>query len=172
MARIYGVSWKKANLAKLVVLQTFRTWNDHVHPATFVTSRRIDSRSRSGLIRPGQPNPASHRASRPKKRPRTIGEMIDAVRPQSNGVRYATSLSHVSPCGSAVLTVGGSGWDTEVGAEFEEKMIRRVIKASKRWVRDCERKAQSSGGWISCVIDDEQVKDYRQEPARRMISTM
>ena len=156
-----------------VVYATFRTWNDHVHPATFVTSpRRIDSRSRSGLIRPGQPNPASHRASRPKKRPRTIGEMIDAVRPQSNGVRYATSLSHVSPCGSAVLTVGGSGWDTEVDAKYEKKRLRRVTKAVKRWVRECHREALLASGWVSCFTHDEQVNSYRQEPARKMLSTM
>ncbi|ETW79435.1 hypothetical protein HETIRDRAFT_321429 [Heterobasidion irregulare TC 32-1] len=176
MARIYGVPQKTANLAKLVVLQTFRIWNDHVHPATFVTSPRTnDSRSRSGLIRPGQPNPASQRVSRPKKRTRTTGEVMDAVCPQSNVVRYVTCLSHVSPCGSDALIVGDSGWDTEdteVYAEFERKQVRRAIKASKRWVRDCEREAQSSGGWISCVTDDEQVKSYRQEPARRMISTM
>ena len=172
IARIYGVSKEKAERVKLVVYATYWSWNDNAHPATFVTSPRInDSRSRSGLIRPGQPICASQ-ASRPKKRCRATGEVIDAVCPQRNVARYATSLSRVSPCGSDVLIVGDSGWDTEVDAEYEKKQLRRVIKASKRWVRECHREALSSGGWISCFIDDEQVKRYRQEPARKMISTM
>ncbi|ETW79454.1 hypothetical protein HETIRDRAFT_385998 [Heterobasidion irregulare TC 32-1] len=173
IARIYGVSREKADRAKIVVYSTYCAWNDHAYPATFVIApRRNDSRSRSGLIRPGQPNSASQRARRPMKRSRATVEVIDTVCPQPDVVRYATSLSRVSPCGSDVLIVGDSGWDTEVDAEFERKQVRRAIKASKRWVRDCEREAQSSGGWISCVTDDEQVKSYRQEPARRMISTM
>ena len=172
MACIYGVTYKKAEFANTVVYQTYCTWDRPAHPATFVTSpRRIDSRSRSGLISPGQPNCASQ-ASRPKKRCKATGDVIDAVCPQPNVVRYATSLSRVSPCGSDVLIVGDSGWDTEVDAEYEKKQLRRVIKASKRWVRECHREALSSGGWISCFTDDEQVKRYRQEPARKMISTM
>ena len=137
MSRIYGVSQKKANLAKLVVLQTFRTWNDHVHPATFVTSPQTnDSRSRSGLISPGQPNCASQ-ASRPKKRCKATGDIIDAVCPQPKVVQYATSLSRVSPCGSDILIVGGSEWDTEVDTEYEKKQLHRVTKAVKRWVQEC-----------------------------------
>ncbi|ETW79450.1 hypothetical protein HETIRDRAFT_322073 [Heterobasidion irregulare TC 32-1] len=176
IARIYGVSMEKAERVMLVVYSTYCTWNDHVHPSMFVTSPRTNNaRSRSGLIRPGQPNFVSQRASRPKKRCRATGEVIDAVCPQPNAVQYATCLSRVTPCGSDALIVGDSGWDTEdteVYAEFERKQVRRAIKASKRWVRDCEREAQSSGGWISCVTDDEQVKSYRQEPARRMTSSM
>ena len=172
MARIYGVSRDKVDFANIVVYQTYCTWIDHVHPATFVTSpRRNDSRSRSGLVRPGQLNSPLQRASRPKKRIRTNG-VVDVVGPQPNDVRYATSLSRVSACGPDVSIVGDSGWDTEVDAEYEKKQLRRVIKASKRWVRECQREAHSSGGWISCFTDDEQVKSYRQEPARKMISTM
>ena len=155
-----------------VVYATYCTWSNHVHPATFVTLPRInDSRSRSGLIRPGQPNCAPQ-ASRPKKRCRATGEVIDAVCPQPNVVQYATSLSHVSPCGSAVLTVGGSGWDTEVDAKYEKKRLRRVTKAVKRWVRECHREALLASGWVSCFTHDEQVNSYRQEPARKMLSTM
>ena len=172
MACIYGVTYKKAEFANTVVYQTYCTWDRPAHPATFVTSpRRIDSRSRSGLISPGQPNCASQ-ASRPKKRCKATGDVIDAVCPQPKVVRYATSLSRVSPCGSDVLIVGDSGWDTEVDPEFEKIHLRRVIKAVKRWVRECHREALSSGGWVSCFTHDEQVKRYRQEPARKMISTM
>ena len=156
-----------------VVYATYCTWSKHTQPATFVTSPRInDSRSRSGLIKPGQPDSASPHVSRPKKRCKATGDVIDAVCPQPNVVRYATSLSRVSPCGSDVLIVGDSEWDTEVDAEYEKKQLRRVIKAVKRWVRECHREAFSAGGWVSCLTHDEQVKRYRQEPARKMISAM
>ena len=173
IARIYGVSKEKAENVLIVVYATYCTWSKHTQPATFVTSPRInDSRSRSGLIKPGQPDSASPHVSRPKKRCKATGDVIDAVCPQPNVVRYATSLSRVSPCGSDVLIVGDSGWDTEVDPEFEKIHLRRVIKAVKRWVRECHREALSSGGWVSCFTHDEQVKRYRQEPARKMISTM
>lgn len=173
MARIYGVSQEKASLARTVVLQTYRTWNRPAHPATFVTSPRAnDSRSRSGLIKPGQSSSASQGAGRLKKRVRTTGKAVDTTCLQPNQVRYATSLSRVSACGPDVSMVGDSGWDTEVNAEFAKTQLRRVIKVSKRWVRDCERAAQSSGGWVACGADDEQVISYRREPSRRMLLTM
>ena len=60
MACIYGISDEKVKYATLVVYQSYCTWIDHVHPATFVISPRTnDSRPRSGLIRPGQPTSAS-----------------------------------------------------------------------------------------------------------------
>ena len=170
MARTYGVSRDKADFANTVVLQTYCTWNRPAHPANFMTSpRRNDLRPHSGLITPGQPSSASHRASHPQKRFRTIGD-VDSVLPQPTVVRYATCLLRVSPCGSDVLIVGDSGWDIEVDAEYQKKRLHHMIKVVKRWVRDCKREAKSSGGW-ACVTDDEQVRDYRREPARRMLST-
>ncbi|ETW79478.1 hypothetical protein HETIRDRAFT_322943 [Heterobasidion irregulare TC 32-1] len=172
IARIYGVSQEKAERVTTVVYAAYCTWSNHVHPATFVISPRIiDSRSRSSLIRPGQPNCAPQ-AGRPKKRCRATGEVIDAVYLQPNVVRYATSLSRVSPCGSDVLIVGDPGWDTEVDAEYEKKQLHRVIKASKRWARECHRESLSSGGWVSCLTHDEQLKSYRQEPSWPVLSTM
>ncbi|ETW84879.1 hypothetical protein HETIRDRAFT_416489 [Heterobasidion irregulare TC 32-1] len=96
---------------------------------------------RSGLIRPGQPTSASQRASHPKQ--------------PSNVVRYATSLSRVTASGSGALIVGDSGWDTKADAEYMKLHIRYVIKAPRRWVRKCKREVHYSGGWESCVIDDE-----------------
>ena len=172
IARIYGVSKEKANRVKLVVFATYWAWNDNAHPATFVTSPRMnDPESRSGLITPGQPNCASQ-PSRPMTRCKATGEVNDAVCPQRNAVQYATSLSRVSPCGSNVLIVGDSEWDTEVDAKYEKKRLRRVTKAVKRWVRECHREALLASGWVSCFTHDEQVNSYRQEPARKMLSTM
>ena len=63
--------------------------------------------------------------------------MIDAVCLQPKVVQYATSLSRVSPCGSDILIVGGSEWDTKVDTEYEKKQLHRVTKAVKRWVQEC-----------------------------------
>ncbi|ETW79438.1 hypothetical protein HETIRDRAFT_322579 [Heterobasidion irregulare TC 32-1] len=172
LARIYGVSHDKANFALIVVYQTYCTWKRRVHPATFVTSpRRTESQSRSGPIEPVQPRFASQGASRSGKRIKATDKVIDAVCPQSNLVRYATTFSRVTACRPDVLIVGDSGWDTEMDAEYEKIRLRRVITASKRWVKNCEREARLSGGWTSCVADDEQVILYRREPSRRMLST-
>lgn len=138
MARIYGITYEKADFANMVMLQTYRTWTRPArlaHLASFVTSsRRNDSRSRSGLIGPGQPSSVSQGAGRSKGRVRETCEVSITVRQQWwIDVGYAASLSRTSHRRLDSILEDS---DSKANRELEKKRLRRAIKASKRWVKE------------------------------------
>lgn len=177
ISRIYGVSLEQGKFAIAAIGQCYGAWTESTTPVTFVSSPRTLRLTRY---------PETHTAASPRpsgsSRKRLRCPEDDPLSEDSD-----TSDAHLGilPCPS--LTAAGfdtsstsdSGQDDRLvgsprggadGRSLGDYPVSQddVNHFIEKWTAQCVREVEVSGGWATCVSNDEQLGKYHGDYLRRV----